>query len=50
MSCYYERIAPMIIRLAEGTLQTRFGTFTEILYYDGQKEINALEVEINPGL
>ena len=32
----------MIIRLAEGTLQTRFGTFTEILYYDGQVEINAI--------
>ena len=32
----------MIIRLAEGTLQTRFGTFTEILYYDGQKETIAL--------
>jgi 3,4-dihydroxy 2-butanone 4-phosphate synthase/GTP cyclohydrolase II len=35
-------MAPMIIRLAEGTLQTRFGTFTEILYYDGQKETIAL--------
>ena len=32
----------MIIRLAEGTLQTRFGTFNQILYYDGQKEIIAL--------
>jgi 3,4-dihydroxy 2-butanone 4-phosphate synthase/GTP cyclohydrolase II len=32
----------MIIRLAEGSLQTRFGTFTEILYYDGQKEINVI--------
>jgi 3,4-dihydroxy 2-butanone 4-phosphate synthase/GTP cyclohydrolase II len=32
----------MIIRLAEGTLQTRFGRFTEILYYDGQKETIAL--------
>jgi GTP cyclohydrolase II len=32
----------VIIRLAEGTLQTRFGTFTEILYYDGQKEIIAI--------
>ena len=32
----------MIIRLAEGTLRTRFGTFTEILYYDGQKETIAL--------
>ncbi len=32
----------MIIRLAEGTLQTRFGAFTQILYYDGQKEIIAL--------
>ena len=32
----------MIIRLAEGTLQTRFGRFNQILYYDGQKEIIAL--------
>jgi len=32
----------MIIRLAEGSLRTRFGTFTQILYYDGQKEIIAL--------
>lgn len=32
----------MIIRLAEATLQTRFGLFTQILYYDGQKEIIAL--------
>jgi 3,4-dihydroxy 2-butanone 4-phosphate synthase/GTP cyclohydrolase II len=32
----------MIIRLAEGPLQTRFGAFNQILYYDGQKEIFAL--------
>lgn len=32
----------MIIRLAEGPLQTRFGEFSEILYYDGQKEMIAL--------
>jgi GTP cyclohydrolase II len=32
----------MIIRLADGTLQTTFGTFTQILYYDGQKETIAL--------
>ena len=32
----------MIIPLAEGTLQTRFGTFNQILYYDGQKETIAL--------
>jgi GTP cyclohydrolase II len=32
----------MIIRLAEGPLQTRFGSFNQILYYDGQKEIVAL--------
>lgn len=32
----------MIIRLAEGILQTRFGTFNQILYYDGQKETIAL--------
>ncbi len=32
----------MIIRLGEGTLQTLFGTFNEILYYDGQKETIAI--------
>ena len=28
----------MAIRLAKRDLRTRFGTFTEILYYDGQRE------------
>jgi GTP cyclohydrolase II len=28
----------VIIRLAERDLKTRFGTYREILYYDGQKE------------
>jgi len=32
----------MIVPLAEGTLKTKFGTFNQILYYDGQKEIIAL--------
>jgi len=32
----------MIIRLAEGSLRTKFGTFLEILYYDGQKESIAI--------
>jgi GTP cyclohydrolase II len=32
----------MIIRLAEGQLHTKFGTFLEILYYDGQQEIIAI--------
>ena len=32
----------MIIRLAEGRLHTKFGTFLEILYYDGQQEIIAI--------
>ncbi|PSM30705.1 GTP cyclohydrolase [Haliangium sp. UPWRP_2] len=32
----------MVIRIAEGTLLTRFGRFLEILYYDGQKESIAL--------
>lgn len=32
----------MIYKLAEVPLQTKFGTFIEQLYYDGQKEINAL--------
>jgi GTP cyclohydrolase II len=32
----------MIIRIAEGPLRTKFGTFLEILYYDGQTESIAL--------
>lgn len=32
----------MIIRLAERDLKTRFGTFREILYYDGQMEAIAI--------
>jgi GTP cyclohydrolase II len=32
----------MIVRLAERELKTRFGTFTEILYYDGQRESIAI--------
>jgi GTP cyclohydrolase II len=32
----------MIVRLAEGPLRTKFGTFLEILYYDGQQEIIAI--------
>ncbi|MTB50606.1 GTP cyclohydrolase [Lewinella sp. W8] len=32
----------MIVKLAEGDLKTRFGTFQEALYYDGQKESIAL--------
>ena len=32
----------MIIRLAEGPLRTKFGTFLEVLYYDGQQEIVAI--------
>jgi GTP cyclohydrolase II len=32
----------MTIRLAERMLRTRFGEFTEILYYDGQRESIAL--------
>ncbi|MGB2912430.1 MAG: hypothetical protein WBB81_02635, partial [Pyrinomonadaceae bacterium] len=32
----------MIIRLAERELKTRFGIFTETLYYDGQAESIAL--------
>jgi GTP cyclohydrolase II len=33
---------PMIARLAEADLRTRFGTFHEVLYYDGQRESFAL--------
>jgi GTP cyclohydrolase II len=32
----------MIVRIADGTLKTRFGIFSQILYYDGQKETIAL--------
>ena len=32
----------MIFRLTERDLQTKYGTFNEILYYDGQKESIAL--------
>ena len=32
----------MIIRLAERELRTKYGIFTEILYYDGQKESIAI--------
>jgi GTP cyclohydrolase II len=32
----------MIKRLAERELKTKFGTFKEILYYDGQRESNAI--------
>ena len=32
----------MIVRLAEAPLRTRFGTFLEILYYDGQQESIAI--------
>ncbi|HLP95016.1 MAG TPA: hypothetical protein VK168_13325 [Saprospiraceae bacterium] len=32
----------MIHKLAEGTLNTRFGEYREILYYDGQKETIAM--------
>ncbi|MGB7070073.1 MAG: hypothetical protein WBD22_11315 [Pyrinomonadaceae bacterium] len=34
----------MITRLAERELKTKFGTFTEMLYYDGQAESMALIV------
>jgi GTP cyclohydrolase II len=32
----------MIVRIAEAPLKTRFGIFTQILYYDGLKETIAL--------
>lgn len=35
-------IYPMIIQLAKRELRTKFGIYTEILYYDGQKESIAL--------
>jgi len=35
----------MIVKLAEAPLQTKFGAFTETLYYDGQKQIIALVMD-----
>ena len=32
----------MIVRIAEGTLKTKYGTYNQFLYYDGQKETIAL--------
>lgn len=32
----------MVVRIAEGTLETLFGNFLEVLYYNGQKESVAL--------
>jgi GTP cyclohydrolase II len=32
----------MIIKIAEGSLKTKFGEYHEIIYYDGQKESIAL--------
>jgi GTP cyclohydrolase II len=34
--------SPMIARLASADLRTRYGTFHEVLYYDGRKESHAL--------
>jgi len=38
----FQRRFPMIKRLAERKLETTYGTFNEILYYDGQKESIAI--------
>ena len=32
----------MIVQLAEGSIKTKYGTFREVLFYDGQKESIAL--------
>ncbi len=32
----------MIVKLAEGTIKTKYGTYKEILFYDGIKESHAL--------
>lgn len=32
----------MIVRIAEGTLKTKYGIYRQFLYYDGQKETIAL--------
>ncbi len=40
----------MIVKLAEGDLKTKYGTFQEVLYYDGQKESIALYMgDLNAG-
>ena len=40
----YPKLPLVITRIAEGQLNTRFGVFTEYLYYDGQKESIAIVV------
>ena len=37
-----DQFTEMIKRLAERELKTKFGTFTEVLYYDGQRESIAI--------
>lgn len=32
----------MVVKLAEGNLNTKFGVYHEILFYDGQKEVIAM--------
>lgn len=32
----------MVVKIAEGTLKTKYGEYREILYYDGQKESVAM--------
>lgn len=39
----------MIIRLAEGSLHTLFGTFQEILYYNGQDSIALVMGQVAQG-
>src|SRR5689334_16610640 len=38
----HEEIPPIVARLAETSLSTRFGTWQEILYHDGQSPTVAL--------
>jgi len=40
--CPIRETYTMIVKLAEGDIKTKFGTYQEFLYYDGQKESIAL--------
>lgn len=39
----------MVVKIAEGTLETRFGTYREHLYYNGQRETIALVMGVVAG-
>jgi GTP cyclohydrolase II len=39
LSIKKQKTIKMIVKMAEGNLKTQYGSYREILYYDGQKEI-----------